>query len=107
MPHSYWSNELAAGLAAQFWFERNDLNGGILNFTQKPVQDRAAQENLPAGTHRLAEHDMRDSFPLREVDERVSYFVALQLYNSGPQVFSQLQILGKIGMVLRTDMPRL
>src|SRR5262245_52554275 len=84
-------------------FQRHDLHRRVAHFVQEAVDDRAAQQNVPTRTRRLAEHHVSDALAPGEIDQRVGDVGALQFYYLRAEFLSETQALRERDVILRVD----
>lgn len=90
--------------------QRHDLHGRVPHLVEKAVDDRAAPENVPAGTRGLAEDDVRDALAAGEADERVGDLAlgfGPQADDPRPEAPGEGDVLLQRGVVFRPDPARL
>src|SRR6266542_352619 len=102
------SRRLLRGVLARIAaFQRHDLHRRVARLIQEAVNDRAAKQDVPARTRRLAEDDVRDALAPGEINQRVGDVGALQLDHLGAEFLGETQALRERDVIFRVDAARL
>src|SRR5262245_43805242 len=84
---------LRGALARITVLQRHDLHRRVTRLIQEAVDNRAAQQNVPTRTRRLAENDVSDALAPGEIDQRVGDIGALQFDHLGAEFLGETQAL--------------
>src|SRR5262245_54986563 len=85
----------------------HDLHRRVAHLVQETVDDRAAQQDVPARTRRLAEDDVSDALAPGEINQPVGDVGPLQFVNLRSELLGEAQALCKYDVILRVDAARL